>query len=172
MQDFVRAFQEVGGAAAADGEVGTAPPDVQPAPAGETTSEYRTMVVVLASVLGGLLLLVILGALFAVRQWRRVAKPIISVRPAHPSASALRTRMYACLHAQIGNCVGDVGNLGNARAPACWSLQRHCLCSACCRLATLCHSCSSATRTSAVRNVWGWGAVVQRRQQLPRRARR
>lgn len=78
----MRAFQEAGEAAAGDGAsvgmVGAAAP-ADGAGSGRD-DEYRTMVVVLASVLGSLLLAIAIAVAIAVRQWRRVANPIISVR--------------------------------------------------------------------------------------------
>eukprot|EP00892_Ulva_mutabilis_P004924 jgi/Ulvmu1/2803/UM141_0012.1 len=76
--DFVRAFQESGDAAAITGAV-SAPAAPPPASGGGSHSdEYRTMVVVLASVLGSLLLAIVVGTVVAVRQWRRVANPFFS----------------------------------------------------------------------------------------------
>ena len=85
VQDFECPFQESGDAAAIAGAIGAqaAPP---PASGGGSHSdEYRTMVVVLASVQGSLLLAIVVGTVVAVRQWRRVANPFISVRSPCPT---------------------------------------------------------------------------------------
>ena len=120
----MRTFQDAGGVSLV-GAMGATVPPPAPATAGGHSSEYRMMVVVLASVLGSLLFVIAIGTFIAVRQWRRVSRPFISVRP--PSHSAPFSHVSPpspWIHAVLGTFLPPAGS------PCCVRVtELHILCS-------------------------------------------